>query len=167
MALAMALAQTGGQIIGEVRDPSGALIPNASVTATNTATNVARSTETNSARIYSFPGLTPGMYDVKVAMAGFATMTRAGVELQVQQTARVDFTLAVGQAQQAIEAAATAALLATENATVGTMIEERRIMDLPWNGRSFFSLVALSPNVAYGFSVARMRQIQFALKLNF
>ena len=96
MACAMASAQTGGTITGEVRDPSAALVPGASVTATNTATNVARPTETNAAGIYSFPGLTPGIYDVKVVAAGFSTAVRTAIELQVQQTARVDFTLAVG-----------------------------------------------------------------------
>ena len=111
LALAIAFAQTGGQITGEIRDPSGALVPNASVTVTNTATNVARSTETNSAGLYSFPDLSPGVYDVKVAMAGFATVVRMGIELQVQQVARIDFALIVGQAQQTIEVAADAALL--------------------------------------------------------
>jgi hypothetical protein len=154
VAFAIAFAQTGGQITGEVRDPSGALVPNASVTVTNTATNVARSTETNSAGLYSFPDLSPGVYDVKVAMAGFATVVRMGIELQVQQVARIDFALIVGQAQQTIEVAANAALLATENATVGTVIDEARIMELPLNGRNFFSLVALSPNVTYGFTAA-------------
>ena len=154
LAFAIAYAQTGGQITGEVRDPSGALVPNASVTVTNTATNVARSTQSNTAGLYSFPDLSPGIYDVKVAMAGFGTVVKTGIELQVQQTARVDFTLAVGQATETIEVAGNAALLATENATVGTVIEERRIMDLPLNGRSFFSLVALSPNVTYGFTAA-------------
>ena len=154
LAFAIAFAQTGGQITGEVRDQSGALVPNAAVTVTNTATNATRSTETNSAGIYSFPDLSPGMYDVKAVATGFATVVKTGVELQVQQTARIDFALAVGQAQQTIEVAGNAALLSTENATVGTVIEEQRIMDLPLNGRSFFSLVALSPNVTSGFTAA-------------
>src|ERR1035437_9943174 len=154
LAFAIAFAQTGGQITGEVRDQSGALVPSAAITVTNAATNATRSTETNSAGIYSFPDLSPGMYDVKAVATGFATMVKTGVQLQVQQTARIDFALAVGQAQQTIEVAGNASLLATENATVGTVIEEQRIMDLPLNGRSFFSLVALSPNVTYGFTAA-------------
>ena len=154
VAFAIAFAQTGGQITGEIRDSTGALVPSASVTVTNTATNVARSTATNSAGLYSFPGLTPGVYDVKVVMVGFATTTRAGIELQVQQTARIDFALTVGQSQQTIEVAANAALLATENATIGTVIDGARIMELPLNGRNFFSLIALSPNVTYGFTAA-------------
>ena len=144
-------AQTLGEITGVVQDASGALIPNASVTATNNATNVARTTLTNSSGLYSFPGLVPGTYDVKVTAPGFETAVRANIVLQVQQTARVDFTMQVGQAVQTIEVAANAALLNTDNATVGTVIEEQRIMDLPLNGRSYFSLVALSPGVTTGF----------------
>ena len=154
LAFVTAYAQTGGQITGVVTDPSGALIPGAAVTVTNTATNVARSTETNAAGLYSFPDLTPGVYDVKVVAAGFGTVVKTGIELQVEQVGRIDFALAVGQAQQTIEVAANAALLATENASVGTVIEEQRIMDLPLNGRSYFSLVGLSPNVTTGFVAA-------------
>ena len=76
-AMGIASAQTGGQISGEVRDPSGATVPSASVTVTNTATNVVRMTETNTAGLYSFPDLTPGMYNVKVVLAGFDTVTKA------------------------------------------------------------------------------------------
>src|SRR6266849_6127201 len=68
-----ALAQTSGSITGEVKDPSGAVAPDAAVTATNSKTNVARSTATNGAGVYSFPDLTPGIYEVKVVAAGFAT----------------------------------------------------------------------------------------------
>src|ERR1035438_7185726 len=90
VALIVAFAQTGGQITGEVSDPTGALVPNASVTVTNTATNVARTTTTNTSGLYSFPALTPGMYQVKAVASGFQTAVTSDVELQVQQTARVD-----------------------------------------------------------------------------
>ena len=76
---------------------------------------------------------------------GFDTVLKTGVELQVQQTARLDFDLRVGQSTQTVEVSGLAALLTTETATVGTVIEEKRITDLPLNGRNFFSLVALSP----------------------
>src|ERR1019366_7652484 len=153
-ALAMAFAQTGGQITGEVSDPTGALVPNATVTVTNSVTNMARTTTTNTSGLYSFPALTPGMYQVKAVASGFQTAVTSDVELQVQQTARVDFTLTVGQSTQTLEVVANAALLTTENATVGTVIDGARIMELPLNGRSFFSLVALSTNVTYGFTAA-------------
>src|SRR6266404_5745746 len=158
IALCMPLAvfaQTSGSITGEVTDQSGAVAPNATVTATNSKTNVARSTATNASGIYSFPDLTPGTYEVKVSAPGFATIVKSNIELQVQQTARVDFSLSLGQASQTIEVSASGALLNTDNATVGTVIEEKRISELPLNGRNFFSLVALAPNVAFGFLPAQ------------
>ncbi|HEY3838748.1 MAG TPA: carboxypeptidase-like regulatory domain-containing protein [Bryobacteraceae bacterium] len=148
-------AQTAAAITGEVRDQSGAVAPSASVSATNTATNVSRSTTTNNAGIYDFPDLTPGTYNVRVSASGFETMVKTNIELQVQQTARIDFTLAVGQAAQTVEVNASAQLLSTEDATVGTVIEQKRISELPLNGRNFFSLVALSPNVTFGFTPAQ------------
>src|ERR1700730_1519773 len=101
-------AQTVGEITGEVKDPSGASIANAPVTATNTATNVSRSTASNNAGVYSFPDLAPGTYQVKVAVPGFDTVIKTNIELQVQQTARIDFTLAVGQTTQTIEVSSAA-----------------------------------------------------------
>ena len=148
-------AQTAAAITGEVTDQSGAAAVTASVTVTNTATSVSRSTTTNTSGVYSFPDLTPGNYQVKVSAPGFETVVKTNIELQVQQTARVDFTLAVGQATQTIEVAANSQMLSTEDATVGTVIEQQRISELPLNGRSFFSLVALSPNVTYGFTPAQ------------
>src|SRR5690242_6578828 len=134
----LTFAQTSGSITGEVKDQSGSVAPNAAVTATNSDTNVMRSTTTNAAGIYSFPDLTPGMYQVKVTAAGFTTVVKTNIELQVQQMARVDFSLSLGQAVQTIEVNASGSLLSTENATVGTVIEEKRITELPLNGRSFF-----------------------------
>ena len=127
------IAQTGGTITGEVNDQTGALIPNATVTATNSDTNVARTTETNSAGIYSFPGLNPGKYHVKAVAQGFQTATTNDIELQVQQTARVDVARPVGQSTQILEIVASGAVWSTDKATVGTVIEERRIMELPLN----------------------------------
>src|SRR5215472_3022546 len=149
--ISTASAQTLGEITGEVKDPSGAVAPGASITATNTDTNVARTTVTNAAGVYSFPALVPGPYQVKVEAPGFQPVVRTNIELQVQQTARVDFTLTVGQTTQTIEVSGAVQLLTTEGATVGTVIDEKRIVDLPLNGRDFLQLVALSPNVTYGF----------------
>lgn len=143
--------QTLGEIVGEVKDASGALIPGASVTATNVATSAARTVETNDAGLYSFPSLVPGSYRLRVEAKGFKTVMRSDIELQVQQSARIDFSLDVGQVSEAIEVKGSAALMATENATVGTVVENRRIVELPLNGRNFLQLVALSPNVSYGF----------------
>jgi hypothetical protein len=146
------VAQTMGEIAGEVTDASGAVMPGAQVVATNTATNLSRTATTNEAGLYTFPSLVPGPYRVRVEAKGFKSETRTGVELQVQQTARIDFRLEVGQVSESVEVSANAAMLATENATVGTVIENKRIVELPLNGRNFLQLVALSPNVTFGFA---------------
>ena len=147
-------AQTLGTITGEVRDSSGAAVAGAAITVRNTATNGIRNATTNEDGAYTIPALVPGMYEVKSERSGFKLATRTGIELQVQQTARVDFALEVGQVSEVVEVTSALPLLTTEDATVGTVIEQKRITDLPLNGRNFFSLVALSPNVTYGFNQA-------------
>src|SRR5689334_11807292 len=143
--------QTQGEITGEVADSSGALIPGAAVTVTNEGTNVSRQGTTNSSGIYSFPSLIPGTYRVRVETSGFQAEERSGVTLQVQQVARIDFRMVVGQVSETLTIAATAEMLTTENATVGTVIENKTIVEMPLNGRNFLQLVALSPNVSFGF----------------
>lgn len=147
-------AQTLATVTGEVSDASGAAVAGATVTVRNTATNGIRNTTTNEEGVYNIPALIPGMYEVRAEKSGFKSATRTAVELQVQQTARVDFALEVGQVTESVEVSGALPLLTTENATVGTVIEQKRITDLPLNGRNFFSLVALSPNVTYGFAQA-------------
>lgn len=146
--------QTLGTVTGEVKDASGAAVAGAMITVRNIATNGIRNVTTNEDGNYNIPALVPGMYDVKAERSGFKAATRANIELQVQQTARVDFTLEVGQVNETVEVTGALPLLSTEDATVGTVIEQKRITDLPLNGRSFFSLVALSPNVTFGFAQA-------------
>jgi Carboxypeptidase regulatory-like domain/TonB dependent receptor len=153
--LALALpcsGQTFGQITGLVTDASGGVVLGAAVTVTNPQTGATRAELTNAAGIYNVPNLLPGVYNVKAEMQGFQTALRSGVELQVGQTARLDFQLQVGQVGQTIEVTTGAPLLNTEDAAVGTVIENQRIVDLPLNGRNFLQLVALSPNVSAGFA---------------
>src|SRR5262249_32193550 len=98
LTICVSSAQTLGEITGEVKDPTGAVAPGASITVTNTDTNVSRATVTNTAGVFSFPALVPGPYQVRVEAPGFQPVVRTNIELQVQQTARVDFTLTLGQA---------------------------------------------------------------------
>jgi hypothetical protein len=146
-------AQTLGTITGVVKDSSGAIIPGASVIAQNTSTNATREAQSNEAGAYSFPALPPGPYVVRVELQGFRTVTQ-GVELHVEQTVRVNFTLEIGTLAETTEVTGVAPLITTENATVGTVIENRRIIELPLNGRNFLSLIALSPNVSAEFAGA-------------
>jgi hypothetical protein len=147
-----AFGQTFGSIGGETRDSSGAVVAGATVTVTNAGTNATRTVTSNDAGGYYFPSLPPGTYTVKVEKPGFKAVVRNQIELQVQLNARVDFELQVGQVSESIEVRAEAALLVSDNATVGTVIENKRIVELPLNGRNYLQLVALAPNVSYGFS---------------
>src|ERR1700720_369533 len=141
------LGQTLGEISGTVVDPSGAGVPNSTVTLTNTSTNAVRTAETNEQGLYTFPSVPPGTYNVKVEHPGFKTTT-SNVEVLVQQSVRLDLTLQVGQVSESIEVSATAALLQSENATVGTVVETKSIVELPLNGREYLNLVTLAPNVS-------------------
>ncbi len=144
--------QTLGQITGEVRDSSGGVIVGAVVSAVNQGTGNVRTVMTNETGIYAIPSLQPAVYNLKVEMPGFRTLIRNDIQLEVQQTARVDFTLQVGQVTEVVEVSGAGTLLTTENATVGTVIENKRIIELPLNGRNFLQLVSLSPNVSFGFA---------------
>ena len=110
-------AQTLGTITGEVRDSTGAVVPGVTVTVVNKATNATRTTQSNAVGLFDFPALQPGTYTVKSELDGFKTATR-DVELQVQQTARVNFTLEVGQLEETVLVAGSSPLLATETATI-------------------------------------------------
>src|SRR5260370_36121461 len=89
--------QTFGEITGEVRDSQGAVIPGAEVSGTDVAQNVSRTTTTNDAGLYAFPALPPGTYNLRVAKTDFKSATRTNVELQGQQSARVDVEPVEGQ----------------------------------------------------------------------
>ncbi len=140
------LGQTLGEITGQVGDPSGAGVPNAVVTLTSTSTNAVRQANSNEQGLYTFPSVPPGFYNVKVEHPGFKTATSNNVEVQVQQTVRLDLTLQVGQVSESVEVSAAADLLQAENATVGTVVETQSIEQLPLNGREYLNLVALSSN---------------------
>ena len=145
--------QTLGTITGEVKDSSGGVVPGVTITVVNKATNATRTASTNASGLYDFPALQPGTYTVKSELDGFKTVTREA-ELQVQGTVRVNFTLEVGTISEMAVVTGVAPLITTENATVGTVIENRRIVELPLNGRNYLSLIALSPNVSAEFAGA-------------
>lgn len=141
-----ALGQTFGEITGRVNDPSGAGVPNAVLTLTNTSTNAVRQTDSTSDGDYSFPSVPPGTYNVKAQHPGFKIETSLNLEVQVQQTVRLDLTLQVGQVSETVEVSANATLLQAENATIGTVISNESITELPLNGREYLNLVALTSN---------------------
>jgi len=144
-------AQTFGQITGIVADTTGGVLVGASVTVTNTQTAATVTQPANAAGVYVFPNLLPGVYSIKVEMDGFRSTVRNRVELQIQQTIRLDFRLEIGALNETVEAVAAAPMLDTEDVVIGTVIENRRIVELPLNGRNFLKMVELTPNVSASF----------------
>ncbi|HSE20463.1 MAG TPA: carboxypeptidase regulatory-like domain-containing protein [Pyrinomonadaceae bacterium] len=147
MSTVTGFAQTSGEISGLVTDPSGAAVSGASVTVSNKATGATRNVTTNNDGLYSFPSLRPGIYELKVEQSGFKTVRLDNVKIEVQQTARLDVSLEVGQVDEMVTINSSAALLNSENTTLGTVIENKIVTELPLNGRQYLNLVALSPNV--------------------
>src|SRR5438309_697107 len=140
-------AQNFGEITGTVTDATGAVFSGAAVTVTSATTNQVRRAVTNETGDYSVPFLVPGVYDLRAESSGFKVAVRKGVGIEVAAVARIDFNLEVGEVSQQVQVSGGAPLLATENTALGTVIENRRIVDLPLNGRNYLQLVTLSPNV--------------------
>ena len=139
-------AQTFGEVTGRVTDPSGAVIPGASVALTNVNTNAVRNAVTAEAGAYTFPSVPPGFYRLRTELAGFKAAVSEPFEVQVQQVVRLDMVLQLGQISETVEVAATADLLQAETATVGAVVENKIITELPLNGRQYLNLVAMAPN---------------------
>ncbi len=139
-------AQTAGSISGHVADPTGAVIPGATVTLTNVATDTVRTTVTTSAGDYHFFAVPPGAYNVSVSHSGFQTTTTPNVRVAVQQSLVLNFTLHVGAVAQTVTVAATNDLLNVGNVTLGTVVHNQALTQLPLNGRNYLSLVELAAN---------------------
>lgn len=140
-------AQTFGEITGRVTDSSGAVLAGASITLTNSNTNAIRKAKSTEAGVYSFPAVPPGPYKLSAEVTGFKSWASEPFQVQVQQVVRVEVVLQVGQTSQTIEVAADADMLQAETATLGAVIENKIVTELPLNGRQYLNLVALSPNV--------------------
>lgn len=138
---------TYGSIVGVTRDASGAVMPGILVAVTNEATGVRVTQSTNSVGAYSFTTLFPGAYSIHAEMQGFRPVDIKGVQLEVNQTARFDLRMEVGQATERVEVAATLATLSTDTSDVGQVVENRQIVDLPLNGREYLQLAALTNGV--------------------
>ena len=138
-------AQTAGSISGHISDSTGAAIPEATVTLTNTGTNVSRSTVTTGAGDYTFPDVPPATYAIKVERAGFKIVSST-VELQLQQSLRQNFTMTVGAVTQTVTVESAGALLQTDTPTLGTVVPTETISEMPINNRNYLNLVAVSAN---------------------
>ncbi len=135
------------QMTGLVTDTSRAAMPNVEVTVTNVDTGVSRHTTSNEQGSYNVPLLQPGRYRISAQAKGFKPISRDGITLAVDQVARIDIVMEVGTVSESVEIVAAAPLVDSAAATVGKVIENRRVAELPISGRNALALVMLAPGV--------------------
>jgi len=158
-----------GRILSTVIDPAGAVIPAASVRVTSLDTNRTVEVQTNDVGNYAVSNLERGEYQIEVSSPGFKRFVRRGIVLEIQQQAKVDVTLEVGEVSESVEVVGAAPLLETADSTLGKVVDNRRIVSLPLNSRNVYSLLYLTPGVTgsvsttystgYGINGARNSQL--------
>ena len=136
-----------GAIVGTVRDSSGGVLPGVSVTIRNEGTNATRAVVTGASGDYSAPLLQPGSYEVTTDLAGFGKKVAKNIQLQVNQTVRMDFALAVATLQEDVQVTAAAPLIQTDTSSTGQVIGQVQVQSLPLNERNFVSFAYLAPGV--------------------
>ena len=149
-----------GNIVGRVTDPTGAVIPNADVRVTNVATGVVAATKTNQAGNFTLPYLLPGTYTMTVELTGFKKFVREGIQVRVNDTVELNPELQVGNVSESVEVTAETPLLQTAEATLGQVVDERRITELPLFAGNAMDLVHLAPGTVNGTDM-RLRKAPF------
>jgi len=139
-----------GKIVGTVKDASGAIMPAAAVIVTETQTNAQRKTATNDQGEYVVTELKPGTYTVTAEREGFKTAIQAEFKLDLNQVVRIDFVLLVGSINEHVVVTDAEPLVESETSSMGQVIDESRVHELPLNGRNFIQLAYLSPGVNRG-----------------
>ncbi len=147
LAGAVAAQTSTSRITGTVTDTTGAVVPGATVTATNEATGVAQTQTTTDSGLFAFPSLPVGVYSVKVERTGFKASQKTGNVLEVGTPLGVDIALEPGQVTETVTVQAGAEQLQTSNATIGNVVEQKAIEQLPLNGRNPLTLLVLEPGV--------------------
>jgi outer membrane receptor protein involved in Fe transport len=145
--LPSAAQSPNGNINGLVLDPTSQLIVGAEVIAVNDVTGVQYTTKTNNVGVYVLPNLPPGPYRIQVSKVGFKTIIKPDITLNVQDALSINFTLPVGAVLEAVTITGGAPLVNTESATVSTVVDRQFAENLPMNGRSFQTLIELTPGV--------------------
>ena len=143
---ASAAAQSASSTLtGTVRDASAAVIPGVTITARNTATNETRTAVSSPDGLYRLTNLPRGTYEVKAELQGFQSVTQTDVLLTVGDTVRLDFAMAVGGLNETISVVSQASLVNTEEGRISNLVDEKRVSELPLNGRNVFQLMELQP----------------------
>jgi hypothetical protein len=143
----IARAQVGGSLTGTVKDPSGAVVPGVSVTATNTVLNAMFSTVTDGQGLYSFPKLPVGRYDVTVQIDGFKPQKRTGVQVDADSALRINVTLELGEQSETVTVSVNAIRVDTVSTQLGEVVPSQTMTTLSLNGRSYTDLLSIQPGV--------------------
>jgi Carboxypeptidase regulatory-like domain/TonB dependent receptor len=144
LAATFLFGQATSQIQGTVQDSSGAAVPGAAVKATQTDTGIVRATSSDSDGSYVLADLPIGPYRLEVGKEGFTSYVQTGIVLQVATNPTITVVLQLGRVSETVQVEANAAQVETENTSVGTVIENQRILDLPLNGRQATDLIQLT-----------------------
>lgn len=137
-------------LTGIVTDPTGASVSDAKIKVVNTGTNISHDATSDSSGVYTVPALAPGEYRIEVEQTGFKRQVLSGIVLQVAQEARVNIALQVGEVSESVTVGSSAPLVNSENATIGGVISEKRVLDMPLNGRNFMQLTLLTGGIDEG-----------------
>lgn len=140
-----ARAQSTGSITGTVSDPTGAAVPDASVTVTNTGTSQTRVVQTNASGVFSFPDLPIGTYTMEIAKSGFQTQKRTATDLLTGQTIGIDVTLKIGTQVETVEVGTEAVQVQTSTSEVASTVDQQQMQELPLNQRNVIQLTSLTP----------------------
>jgi len=147
LALPLAAQSPNGTINGQVIDPSNRIVVGADVVAVNDVTSVQYTTKTNGEGIYVLPNLPPGPYRLQISEVGFKTIIKPDIVLNVQDALSINFTLPIGAFHEILTVHGGAPLVNTESAAVSTVVDQQFVENMPLNGRSFQTLIALTPGV--------------------
>src|SRR5437667_1000813 len=134
-------------ILGTIKDPTAAIIPGAAITAKNLETGLTRTTVSAEDGSYRLSALPVGAYEVRVELPGFRTEVRGGLTLTVSQEAVVNFALQAGAVDQTVVVTEDAPLVNTTTGSLGGLVDEQKVADLPLNGRNFIDLTALTHGI--------------------
>jgi Carboxypeptidase regulatory-like domain len=139
-----------GSIEGTVLDAGGAAVPHAEISVKNVNTGQVRSSPTDASGRYTVLSLLTGRYEVQVSAVGFKSIVRTGINIEIGTNALVDFSLSVGSVTTEVTVTTAPPLIESSNATIGQVIENKDVVSLPLNGRSYTQLAVLAPGVAFG-----------------
>ena len=142
--LALPAAAQNAALVGTARDAQQSVMPNVVITLTNTDTGVSLSTRTDAEGTYEFPVVRPGSYSLKAQQAGFQTFVQNSFALRVDERARVDAVMPVGETTTAVTVEATPAGVQTESSSLGDVVDNKKIVEIPLNGRFFLDLALLT-----------------------